>query len=238
MNPVDLIIAAAKQGNRDGVAALLRQDPSLASATNMFGSQAIHAAHFMGHDDLVHLLLANGVTLDFFLAAELGMLDRVEAELNAEPARAAVFSSRGSTALHGACYWGQTEVARLLLERGAGPDAVMKDDFLQIRPLGCAVAAPDIPSPSDREENVLEVVELLLTHGADVNGRRKDGLTPLHSAAYRGHLKVIHYLLDHGADPNVTGYTGEGPHSGHTPASVARSQGNLEAAAVLDSGRR
>jgi ankyrin repeat protein len=45
----------------------------------------------------------------------------------------------------------------------------------------------------------------LLDRGADVNGRRRDGLTALHSAAYRGHLQVMRYLLQHGADVAIRG---------------------------------
>ena len=49
--------------------------------------------------------------------------------------------------------------------------------------------------------------------GANVNNRRKDGLTALHSAAYRGHLRVLALLVDHGADPEICGYPGAGTHS-------------------------
>ena len=53
------------------------------------------------------------------------------------------------------------------------------------------------------EEGLLELAELLLVNGADVNAKRRgvDG-TPLHLAAYQGHLAVAELLLDHGAAVN------------------------------------
>jgi ankyrin repeat protein len=144
MSPVDAILTASKDGDYDRVLEPLETDPALASAASMLGSQPIHAAHFGGHKRIVALLLARGVDLDFFLASELGMMDRVTSALESDPELARAFSTSGSTALHRSCYWGQTEVARLLLEHGADPNAVTRDSFLQIAPLGCAVATPDV----------------------------------------------------------------------------------------------
>ena len=46
-----------------------------------------------------------------------------------------------------------------------------------------------------------EKVEQLLKAGADVNGKTDYGVTALHFAAARGHLKVVEVLLANGADP-------------------------------------
>lgn len=58
----------------------------------------------------------------------------------------------------------------------------------------------------------LEVVALLLHHGAVVNARDASGMTPLHIAAGIGHLGVAALLLDHGADPLAETSTGWTPH--------------------------
>ncbi|HUB66694.1 MAG TPA: ankyrin repeat domain-containing protein [Candidatus Methylacidiphilales bacterium] len=51
-----------------------------------------------------------------------------------------------------------------------------------------------------------EVVELLLTYGADVNGKDVCHATPLHWAALNGNKEVVESLLAHGADVNaITG---------------------------------
>jgi len=233
MSKVNEILDASRAGNLSRVSALLDEDPALASAASMLGSQPAHAAYFSGHRDVFDLLLSRGVSLDPGLCAELGMLDRVRAAVEANPELVAVFGPQGSTLLHRASYWGQTAAASYLLERGADPNAPTRDNFLQIRPLGCAVATPDVPSPSDSEDTVLELVSLLLQRGADVNGRRRDGLTALHGAAYRGHLRVIAYLLEHGGDPGIRGYDGAGPHAGQSARDLALAQSQEEAAVIL-----
>jgi hypothetical protein len=48
-------------------------------------------------------------------------------------------------------------------------------------------------------EKHFQVAEILLKHGADVNCRREDLITPLHLAAYYGEPKVAQVLLEHKA---------------------------------------
>lgn len=61
---------------------------------------------------------------------------------------------------------------------------------------------------SDEEErSILEVVTILLDHGADINMKKLEGdfkgFTALHFAS-RYSSKIVQLLLSHGADPNVT----------------------------------
>src|SRR6185295_8247436 len=228
---VDEIIAACVRGDRQRVAALLAQDAGLASATTMLGSTPVHAAHYCGHADIVTLLLRHR-PLDGFLAAELGLTDELAKVLQRQPDFPRERNAAGSTPLHGACYWGSVEAARLLLDQGADVQTATADSFLQIHALGCAVATPDVPNPSDDESVVLRLVDLLLDRGADVNARRRDGMTALHSAAYRGHLRVIRRLVERGADVNARAHEA-GPHAGQSPLDTALAQGQSAAADLL-----
>lgn len=231
---VEEIIAAAVRGDERSVAALLEREPDLAGAANMFGSTAVHAAHYSGHGHVVRLLLKYR-PLDGFLAAELGLEGELLERLGRDPTLAMARNAAGSTALHGACYWGSVEAARILLEHGADVQAATSDTFLQIHPLGCAVASPDVPNPSDDERVVLRLVDLLLDRGADVNARRRDGMTALHAAAYRGHLRVIRRLIERGADATLRAHANAGAHAGQSAADTAVAQGQTAAADLLRS---
>jgi ankyrin repeat protein len=123
----------------------------------------------------------------------------------------------------------------MLLDAGADSCAPTRDEFLHISPLGSAIATtPGVAQPSDDEDNVMTLVRLLLEHGADPNATRRDGMTPLHTAAWRGLPAVVQELLDAGADRAMT--ASSGPHAGQTPADTALGQGHLVLAARLDSG--
>ena len=234
MSDLDDIMRAAAAGDLAAVRAGLARDPGLASARTMFGSGAVHAADAAGQGEVVEALLASGLELDAWLAAELGRTEVLAGMLDRDPALVGAWSPGGATLLTGACYWGRTGAAQLLLERGADPDAPTRDGFLDIRPLGAAVATtPNVANPSDDEQTVAGLCTLLLDGGADVNGRRRDGLTALHTAAWRGHLQVIGLLLDRGADRTICGTSGA--HAGQTPADVARSQGQDAAVRLLGS---
>jgi len=233
MRPVDRLVAAALLGRVTQVRRMVAADPALLSARNMFGAGAVHAAHYGGQDGVLAALGDLGLVMDGFLAAELGRVHELREVLVTDPGFAGRFDERGSTALHGAAYWGQHEAAGLLLDSGADPNAVSRDGFLQIPPLGSAVATtPGIAQPSDSEDAVLGLVRLLLERGADVNGRRGDGMTALHAACWRGLGRVAQELLDAGADPASTATAG--PHQGQTPADTALAQGHLLLAAQLD----
>ena len=48
-----------------------------------------------------------------------------------------------------------------------------------------------------------KVVAQLLEHGADINGRSRDGGTALHAAAFLGRIETVKFLLEKGADANL-----------------------------------
>ena len=56
-------------------------------------------------------------------------------------------------------------------------------------------------------EGRLEVAQLLLKHGTDVNACDQDRRTPLHMMS-QGHLVVTLLLLDHSASVNVSDWQG------------------------------
>jgi ankyrin repeat protein len=60
-------------------------------------------------------------------------------------------------------------------------------------------------------EGHIEVVQLLLDRGADVNAQDDDLSTPLHFAARCGDLQVAEVLIKHDANPHLQNKNGRIP---------------------------
>ena len=86
-------------------------------------------------------------------------------------------------------------------------------------PIFTAVAAGDI-----------ELVKRIVSGGADVNVKTKNGYTPLHCAVHEGNIEIIKFLISHGADVNVKDEDGD------TPLDLAAHENNNEIAKLLISG--
>jgi len=94
----------------------------------------------------------------------------------------------GSTPLMYAALYGDLDSARELLKGGADPNVQNE------------AGATALMWATDS----LEMVSLLVEHGADVNAKSRDSRTPLLIAAGRfGAGPVVKYLLDHGANPSA-----------------------------------
>src|SRR3954466_7253237 len=79
-------------------------------------------------------------------AAAFGRIERLRRLLDEDPAAARSWSPDGFTPLHLAIFGGSEEAVRLLLERGADPNALATSDIARVRPLGTArfVGRPDL----------------------------------------------------------------------------------------------
>src|SRR6266702_3947949 len=106
------------------------------------------------------------------------------------------------TRLHLASHEGQFEIARMLLGHGANPNAV--DD--QGRTPLHRLSAGDNYGCQE-----LDLVELLLKCGADMNAQDKNNVTRLHLASREGQFEIVRMLLGHGANPKAMNDQGQTP---------------------------
>jgi ankyrin repeat protein len=212
-------------GDADGLRRILEQDPAASEARDAAGVSLLMHSLYRGRRDLAELIASKKTALDIFEATSLGRLDRLQQCLREECLRDVsaidshsidARSKDGFTPLHFACFFGQPEAARLLLESGAAVDAVAANP-MQVMPLHSAASARN-----------LEAARLLLEHGAPVNARQQGGWVPIHAAAGNGDRPMVELLLKHQADPKLANDDGK------TPAMVAREKGHEEIAALLE----
>lgn len=90
-----------------------------------------------------------------------------------------------------------TEIARLLIEKGADVNAMNYDGE---RPLHIASLYGNV-----------EIVKLLIDRGADVNCINPESETPLHKAARNGNIEIIKLLLAKKADKKIRDSSGKIP---------------------------
>lgn len=214
-----LFIAAARNGKADEVQALLEEGMALDTSVK-WEKTALMEAAWAGQEEMVKMLIEAGAEINRSSATEKGnalygaaweghtavvkMLVEAGANLN-------TITQAQNTALWAASFRGHTEIAEILV--AAGADVNKK-------------AIHDSPLSAACRSNSIDIVTLLLEHGADPGLRDKYGATPLH---YVGELAVAKALLAAGAEVNAPDF------NGRTPLANAEQQGAEEVAALLRS---
>jgi uncharacterized protein len=203
-------------GDADGLRRLLEQDPAFSEARDSTGVSLLMHSLYRGRRDLAELIAAKKKALDIFEATALGRIDRLKQCLRDDPSAVNSRSNDGFTALHFACFFGQPDAVRPLIESGAAVDAVAANP-MQVMPLHSAASARN-----------LEAARLLLEHGAPINARQQGGWVPLHAAVQNGDRPMVELLLKYRADPKLANDKGK------TSAMLAREKGHAEIATLLE----
>jgi ankyrin repeat protein len=193
------MIEAAEAGDAASVERLIGESPSLASARGADGISAILRARYHGHAWIAERLADAVSELDMFEAAALGRASRVAEVADADPDAVRAEAADGFTALHLAAFFGQLEVAAVLLEHGAAVDA-QAGNPTRVHPLHSAAAGGHAA-----------IAALLLERSADPDARQQGGFVPLHASAARGDEVTARLLLDHGATRDVRADDGRRP---------------------------
>src|SRR6266702_3053945 len=113
-----------------------------------------------------------------------------------------------TTPLHSAASGGMLKTAEVLLDHGAIADAENDEGET---PLNLVSRREYDLEVDEDEEYSVGIARLLLERGVDVNARKKNKTTPLHSAASQGWLKTAQVLLDHGANADAENDEGDTP---------------------------
>jgi len=204
-----------KTGDIENLKQRLAADPTQASSRNEQGLSLLMFARYQFKMDAVEAILAASPTLDLFEAAALGKVERLRELLDADSAMVNSFSSDGMTPLGLACFFGQPDAARLLMSHGANVNTASRNT-MKVAPIHAAVAGKNA-----------EVIDLILSSGADVNAKQQQGWTAIHSAAMHGDLALLEKLLARGADATVKSDDGK------TPLDLARENSQPNVMTVL-----
>jgi len=199
----------------DSINVLLGRDPALATKKTSLNVSPLMLSCYYKKPEVTNLLLNYVSDISLFEAAAAGKFDIVAHHVSSNPHTLDDYADDGFTALGLACYFGQFDVARYLVLKGASVNLQSNNGF-NVFPIHSAAAG-----------NYTEIARILIENGAKVNVVQQAGATPLHSAAQNGNLELIILLLESGAEV-FTRMEG-----GKLPADLAREKGFEEIADIL-----
>ena len=116
-----------------------------------------------------------------------------------------IVDSYKNNALHHAAYIGSAKLVQNLLNAGANLNAKNIKEETPLYILMRALYEKPIDTGHKKMKDFENIVDILITKGADVNTKDSDGWTPLHAATFQGRINIVKRLLGAKADPNVVG---------------------------------
>jgi ankyrin repeat protein len=148
-------------------------------------------ALYSGDEQRVDELLAEEPELNVFEAAAFGRADRLHQLLAQDPESANAYGDDGFQPLGLACFFGHVEAARLLLDHGADPNTLSRNEHIKTNALHAA-AASEGKGPEVR----YELCQLLLERGADPSIPQGDSDFRAIDAARQNGDEELEGLLD------------------------------------------
>lgn len=201
----------------DRVREIAEANPGLVEERTEQGVSPVMLAAYHRRSDIVNVLLAADPNLDVVEAAILGRTDLVSAMIDGEPALVRSWSADGFTPLHFAAFFGHAALVGRLVSAGADVNVAATNPSA-VRPInsGAASLSVDVVRAlleggaavdgtqhggltalhAAAHSGLLEMVDLLLHHGADPRLESTDGKSALDMAEEDGQEVVAERLRD------------------------------------------
>ena len=178
-------------GDLVGLNVLLTQNPALAKTSTSHHVSPIMLSCYYKKPEVTAFLMKYIDEVNLFEAVAAGKFDVVANLVNTYPDAINYYAEDGFTPLGLACYFGQYEIARFLILKGADVNMSSNNGY-NVYPIHSAAAG-----------NHTDIAALLIESGANINVRQQAGVTPIHSAAQNGNLDLLILLLENNADINI-----------------------------------
>lgn len=164
---------------------------------------------------MAEMLIASGAEIDIHRLATSGDIKRIK-ELIEKGADVNSISDDGESLITSASWGGQWELVRFLGENGGNVNGMTGYRALGNAAYGgsldtvkylveegsCMETEGEEATPLQRAsaQGHLEIIQYLVTNGANVNTKNKYGYTALMEAAKSGSLEIVKFLVEKGAD--------------------------------------
>jgi ankyrin repeat protein len=198
-----------------GIISLLTKNPNLITQKTSYGISPIMLSCYYKKPSITSVLMQFIDEIDIFEASAVGKFDIVAHQIFKYPNSLNNYSEDGFTPLGLAAYFGNEEIARYLVLKGADVNLPSTNGYFTY-PLHSAIAG-----------NFTSIAKMLIENGALVNCSQKAGITPLHSAAENGNVEIIILLLEKGANVNIR------MEGGKLPSDLASEKGFKEISEIL-----
>ena len=191
---LDRYAGACISADRDRARALLARDPLLVEKLGERGNALMENAIGADNRDAVRLMAELGFDLNaggMHEAARYGHLDMIKLMIELGVDASHRDTGHGIDAIGFASHYQQDHVVDFLaqfagIHRAVKSDLVVRVQYLLENDPACARERDDAGNTplhgldvDNRMEDTEEILRLLVTHGADVNARNQEGLTPL-----------------------------------------------------------
>ena len=235
---VTALMIACEKGNKDAMNVLLNAgaDPDIADIDGDACLQ--YAARSCKCTAVLQAIISHGADVNatnkenvtaLMIACETGSNDAINVLLNAG-ADPNIADAEGDTCLHYAARNDQcTEVLQVIISHGIDVNTTNKKNVAalviachkgnthEIQVLLNAGADPNIADADGdtclhyAAQNIqcTEILQAIISHGADVNATNKENVRALMIACQKGNKNTINELLNAGADPNIADIDGD-----------------------------